>query len=260
MVIRERRQREVARREQHILDAAQRLIRDEGLANLQMSRLAEVSEYAVGTLYLHFARKEDLLLSLSTRNDRMRIEFFERAAAWKGPTRERMLAIALADMLVLEIHPESFPLAQFVCSEVVWNAVSPERRQQAQAMSARIERIVTGITDAAIVRGDLPGTPSLSPLEVTLGLWTQCLGMHNLVHFDGSPCAAGLERPDVLLFKHLNHLLNGYGWRPLMTIIDDETVDAQMQRLSAEIFGRPRTAGARRIPIPESEQRMEASP
>jgi AcrR family transcriptional regulator len=260
MVIKDRRRREIARREQHILDMAQQLIRNEGLVNLQMSRLAEACEYSVGTLYQHFAKKEDLLLALSTRNSEKKVELFERAANWTGPTRERMLAIALADILMLELLPESSRLGQYVCTDIVRESVSPERRQSALAIRVRIERIVTAVTDAAIMTGDLPRFTTLSSLEVTLGLWTQCIGMHTLVQIDGALCVDGLERPYVLLFKQLNHLLNGYGWHPLMASIDDAAVVAQMQRLSREVFDMPCAACASKTATPESDLRLETCP
>ena len=56
-----RRQREIALREQAFLDQAQALIQRDGLLSLQMARIAEESGYAIGTLYKHFASKEDLL-------------------------------------------------------------------------------------------------------------------------------------------------------------------------------------------------------
>jgi AcrR family transcriptional regulator len=237
MGTRERRQREVARREAHILETAQRLIRDEGLLNLQMSRLAEACDYAVGTLYQHFARKEDLLVALDTRNALQRITLFERAAAWRGPTRERMLAIALADILITSHRPDVFRLSQFVYTEVVWTAASPERRRQALAVGEPLERVVTGIVDDALACGDLPRALTLSPMETVLGLWTQCIGMHSLMHLDDALPAHDVHHPYRLLFRHLNHLLNGYGWQPLMPRVDEDVVLAQMQRLCREVFG-----------------------
>ncbi len=65
---RERRQREVAEHEQLFLTAARELIRQDGLLNLQMARVAEKCDYAVGTLYQHFGSKEDLLVALATDN------------------------------------------------------------------------------------------------------------------------------------------------------------------------------------------------
>lgn len=236
---RQRREREFAQREQHILDTAQELIQREGLLNLQMSRLAEASDYAVGTLYQHFSRKEDLLVALVARNSLSRIELFERAAAWPGPPRERLLAIALADTLLLDRSPEMFRLTQFVFTEVVWAAASPERRRDALATGQPIERLVTGIAEAAYDAGDLPRNLGMSPIEVTLGTWTQCVGMHNLIHAEGVLDHQHVREPYGLLFKHLNHLLNGYGWRPLMTPVDDASVAAQIERLCRDIFDEP---------------------
>lgn len=239
MGTRERRQRERVQREEHILDTAQELIQREGLLNLQMSRLAEACDYAVGTLYQHFSSKEDLLVALTTRKSLSRIELFERAAAWQGPARERLLAIALADTLLLDRSPEMFRLSQFVFTEVVWGAASPGRRREALATGAPIERLVTGIVRNALVSGDLPQNLGMSPLEVTLGTWTQCLGMHNLIHAEGVLDGQHVHQPYQLLFKHLNHLLNGYGWRPLMTPVDDAHVTEQIERLCRDVFGEP---------------------
>ena len=258
MGTRERRQREIARREQHILDTAQVLIQREGLLNLQMSRLAEACDYAVGTLYQHFSRKEDLLVALTTRNSLSRIDRFERAAAWSGPTRERLLAIALADTLLLDQSPEMFRLSQFVFTEVIWGAASPERRQEALATGTPIEHLVTGIVQDAIACGELPDNLGMSPLEVALGAWAQCLGMHNLIHAEGVLDGQQVRQPYQLLFKHLNHLLNGYGWRPLMAPVDDAAVAEQIERLCRDVFGEPATfCAAHVITTPTSTTALE---
>lgn len=239
MGTRERRQREIAQREARILDTAQALIQDEGLLNLQMSRLAEACDYSVGTLYQHFAKKEDLLVALATRTCLSRIDLYERAAAWNGSPRERLLAIALADTLLQHTSPGMFRLSQFVFSEVVWSSASPERRAEALATGAPIEALVIRIVEDAIAAGDLPETTGMSPLEITLGTWTQCLGMHTLVRAEGLLEGYDLGRSYCLLFKHLNHLLNGYGWRPLMATVDDAAVGEQITRLSRDVFDEP---------------------
>lgn len=237
MGTRERRRREFSEREQRILDAAQQLIRSDGLLNLQMSRLAEASEYAVGTLYQHFARKEDLLVALCTRQMRSRVALFERAADWAGPTRERLLAVALVEIATMQQCPDVFRLEQYVFTEVVWAAASSDRRQDCLDVSTPIGTIVSRIATEAVERGELPDLVDMSPLETTIGTWSQCLGMHTLTHAVGLLEQFSIADPYRLLFKHLNYLLNGYGWQPLMASVDDATVQAQMQRLSEEIFG-----------------------
>jgi AcrR family transcriptional regulator len=231
----DRKQREFAQREDLFLDTAQALIRREGLLNLQMARIAEECEYATGTLYRHFASKEDLLVVLATRNILERVQWYERAARWQGPTRDRIVAIALADLFVLREHPEHFRLAQFVWSDVVWGAASESSRARALQACEPLACAIDAITAEARARGDLPARLTLSDEALTIGPWILCLGMHTLSQQQGLIDPA-LGDPYRLLFKHLHYLLNGYGWQPLFDPADDDLLDRAIQRLCREVF------------------------
>lgn len=239
MGTRERRQRDFAAREQRFLDAAQELIQRDGLLSLQMSRIAEECDYAVGTLYQHFASKEDLLVALATRNCMSRVELFERAAKWNGPTRERMLAIAIADLMMIREQPGFFRLSQYVFTDVIWHAASEAARQRSLATSAPIGVLIEGIAAQAVRAGDLPADTGLSPQALTIGPWSLCMGMHTLVHAEGVLERHDVGEPHRLLIKHLQHLLNGYGWLPLFDVADEAAIDAQLARISREVFDSP---------------------
>lgn len=60
MGVAERRERELKRREQDILDAALRLFDEEGLQAVTIERIAADAEIGKGTVYLHFSSKEDI--------------------------------------------------------------------------------------------------------------------------------------------------------------------------------------------------------
>lgn len=235
MSTKDRRLRERAEREQRFLDKAQELIQRDGLPSLQMSRISEECDYAIGTLYQHFASKEDLLVTLATRNCLSRVDLFERAARWPGPTRERMLAIALADMLITRAQPEHHRLAQFVWTDIIWGAASAQARQRSLDASQPLGALVDTIVTDAIAAGDLDANLGLTPQMVSLGPWTLSLGMHALTHAEGM-LDAHLGDPYRLLMKHLHCLLNGYGWRPLFDPADDAALDALNARLCREIF------------------------
>jgi AcrR family transcriptional regulator len=237
MSTKDRRARERAEREQRFLDKAQELIQRDGLLSLQMSRIAEECDYAIGTLYQHFASKEDLLVTLSTRNCMGRVTLFERAARWPGPSRERMLAIALADLMVIRARPEHFRLEQFVWTDVIWGAASAQTRQRSLDASAPLGALIEGIVRSAIAEGDLRADIGLSPQAVTIGPWTLSLGIHTLTHAEGLLEAYSLGEPYRLLMKHLHFLLNGYGWLPLFDPADDDALDALNTRLCREVFG-----------------------
>lgn len=239
MSTKERRQRDLAAREQRFLDCAQDLIQRDGLLSLQMSRIAEECDYAVGTLYQHFASKEDLLLALATRNSMGRVELFERAARWPGPTRERMLAIAIADLMVIRRQPEFFRLSQYVFTDVIWHSASEAARQRSLSTREPIGTLIEGIVAEAVRLGDLPAKTGLTPETLTIGPWTLSLGMHTLVHAEGVLERHHVGEPYRLLIKHLQHLLNGYGWQPLFDVSNEAAIDAQLARISHEIFDSP---------------------
>ncbi len=231
-----RRQRDIARREQAMLDAAQALIQRDGLLSLQMARVAEESGYAIGTLYKHFASKEDLLVTLATRNSLDRVELFERAATWSGGTREKMLAVVLADLLIMREQPEHFRLAQFVWTDVVWGAASDDCRQRAVDACRPLSELIEGIAVEARERGELPAVENLPIGALTLGPWAMTVGMHALAQPHGmlDPAVAG--DPYRLLIRQLQYLLNGYGWQPLFDADDATALDALIAQVAGDVF------------------------
>jgi len=232
---RERRQRQVAEREHLFLGAARELIRQDGLLNLQMARIAEKCDYAVGTLYQHFGSKEDLLVALATDNAQHRVELFRRVDEWKAPTRDRMMGIAVADLMFVQLYPEHFRLAQLAFTEIVWGAASPERRRLALESGEPLGRICDGIIEEAVRRGDLK-LRGLKPTELGLGPWAMTIGTHSIVHVEGILEQGQIGDPYRLLMRHLHCLLNGFDWQPLFDPADDAAVDRKTKQICNEVF------------------------
>lgn len=148
-----------------------------------------------------------------------------------------MVAVALADQMVIRRQPEHFRLAQFVWTDVIWGAASPESRRRSLEASAPLGAMIDGIVEDAIASGDLPALAGLPPQALTIGPWTLSLGMHTLTHADGLLETHAVGDPYRLLMRHLHYLLNGYGWRPLFDPADDDALDALNARLCREVFG-----------------------
>lgn len=235
MGTRERRERQLQAREQLLLAKARELIVRDGLLNLQMARLAEESEHAMGTLYQHFSSKEDLLLALTTESIADQAELFRRAAAWQAPTRDRMFAITVADMIFVKHSPEHFRIAQYAQCEVVWSAASQKRREEHYAASQPVCDAVLSIVNEAIACGDLDPR-GLSPEAVANGCWSLTLGVHNLVHVDGLLDHFNIHQPYMLLCRHMQHLLNGMDWQPHVDAGDDAALDHLISRIRTEVF------------------------
>jgi AcrR family transcriptional regulator len=236
MGTRERRQRDFEARERRFLDTARALIHEEGLLNLQMARIAEKSEYAVGTLYQHFASKEDLLLAITRQDLRQHVELFEKVRDWGASTRDRIFALAVADMIFVRQNPEHFRIAQYAFCEVVWRAASPECRAAILQAQEPIGAAVVSIIDDAIAGGDLV-PQGLSPEGVAIGIWSLTEGMHKLVHAEGvmGDVSANSD-PYRLMCRYLQLYLNGLGWKPLVTSWDDASLDALIGRICEGVF------------------------
>jgi AcrR family transcriptional regulator len=232
---RERRVREVAEREQLFLGAARDLIRQDGLLNLQMARIAEKCDYAVGTLYQHFASKEDLLVALSADNSQHRVDLFRRVAEWKAGTRDRMMGIAVADMMFVRLYPEHFRLAQLAFTEVVWGAASAERRRMALEAGEPLGRICDNIVEDAVRCGDLK-LKGMKPQEVGLGPWALTIGTHTIIHVDGVLEQGEIGDPYRLMMRHLHCLLNGFDWKPLFDPSDEAALDQMIKGICCEVF------------------------
>ena len=207
-----------------------------GYAGTSLHRIQERAGVSRGALTYHFASKEDLLVTLAARNCLARRELFERAALWPGPSRERMLAIGIADTFLLAEQPELFRLSQYTLTAVVWGAASAERRAQSLDASEPLGGLVMGIIRDAVDSGELPNAHGLNETELCLGPWTICLGMHTLVHAEGV-LRDRVPAPYRLMFLHLQMLLNGYGWQPLFDPAHED-LDALVARLARAIFDR----------------------
>lgn len=235
MSTRERRQREFQAREQLFLDQAHQLVLADGLLKLHMGRLAEITEYAIGTLYQHFDSKEDLLVAMATVSVQKKIQFFQKVAQWKAPSRDRMFAIAAADMFFSLCHPEHFRLVQFICTEVIWEAASDKRREAALEAAEPASGIVLGVVQQGIDEGDLkPG--AFKPMEIACGPWSICTGMHTLVHARGLLERFEVRRTYLLMLQHVQHLMNGIQWKPKAVKNDVNSVRAKVEHLKKHLF------------------------
>lgn len=235
MAIQARKERQRAEREQLFITAAREQICQHGLLGLQMAKVARACDYATGTLYQHFSSKEDLLVAICSELVDIRVEIFKRVAAWQAPSRDRIFAVAVGDIIFARHYPEHFRLAQFVFTEVVWQAASASRRQQLLSANQPMAEAVANIIADAISAGDLDchGRP---PLELTIGQWTMTLGMHHLVHAEGVLELYKLHDPYRMLLRQLNALLNGLDWQPILPPFDEPALDALVQRIQQQVF------------------------
>lgn len=226
----ERKQREREERELLFLSTAETMIENEGFIQLQMARLAKACDYATGTLYQHFTSREDLLVALAARQSARHLALFQQIAAWQAPSRTRMFAISVLERDFIRDNASYAKLSQYIMAEAVWENASQMRRDQVLNCGQPMAQIVNQIVQQGIDDGDLD-PQGASAMELGMGVWALCEGMHSIEHTQGLMEAFDIPRGDFQYFRHMNRLLNGMNWHPLLNISDHQALEAEVQHI-----------------------------
>jgi len=246
----DRREREFAAREKHILKIAREMIRESGFLNLQMAELARRAEYATGTLYHHFRCKEDLLYLLTTEGMQVRQTMLRRVMNWDASSRDRMAATGYADWLFVEAHPDHFRLEQLVRAADIWMRATPEVRESTMNYGEACARQVFGIVADAVRVGDLD-LRDRTAQQIAFGFWTMSVGTHTMTHAEGLIERLDVRHPYVMLARNYQALLNALNWKPLQDPGDESALHAFFERVHEELF--------RDYPVPRWSGRKDES-
>jgi AcrR family transcriptional regulator len=228
-----RKQREIQQREQQILDVARSMLVDGGYLGLNMDRIAAALEYSKGTIYQHFACKEDIILALVNETQQKRLEFFQRAATFRGTSRERLAAIGFSGELFVRLFPEHFNVERIVRASSIWEKTSEAGRRTMRACEGCCIGIVSGIVRDGVAAGDVVLPEALTPEDLVFGLWSMTFGGYSIIATSDSLLELGIRDPFEAIRQNITRVLDGYGWRPLSTQHDYEPV---IERISQEIF------------------------
>lgn len=226
-------QREIAERESRIRAVARHMVIRDGYHGLRMDRIAQQLDYSKGTIYNHFSCKEEIIIALVIESMEFRIGLFERAAAFQGRPRERMLAIGSAAELFYRLSTDHFHVEQIIHSASVWEKTSEKRRRALQTCEHRCMGMLAGIVRDGIAHRDLVLPREVTPEDLVFALWSLTNGAYLLMSRSESLSDLGIASPHRALRLNQHHVLDGYGWRPLWKDFDEQAV---MQRIENEVF------------------------
>jgi AcrR family transcriptional regulator len=109
-VVGKRRERVRAQMRQEILDAARRILREQGIKELSMRGLGQAVGVTAPTLYDYFASKEGVLDALFQEGAERLLRAFENAVAAHEPGVAQLRAIAVAYRAFAHEEPDLFQL------------------------------------------------------------------------------------------------------------------------------------------------------
>ncbi len=205
-----------AQRERHILDKAWELVETEGFLSLKISDLAKSAEVSVGTLYVHFESKEDLITAMAMDAWQELAGLLARALDMELKAVDRLLAFSILDYQFNRKYPMKFEAMQLAGVPSIWQRASLRRHQQLPESCEAFEAHLTPVIREAIENRELRPEGNLEDQIKAFGhgLWAANMGNTYITYVFTSESmrAAHMERLEQNVQRHVLALFQGCGW------------------------------------------------
>jgi len=173
MGIAERREREKEQRRNDIVDAAEHVFFERGVASATMEDVAARAELAKATLYLYFRSKEELYAAILARGSRILHDMFVAAIASAADGISQVAAVGRAYIAFFDAHPDYFNAMIYFDSrnvEAGGECFGECRDLGDKTMGIFVGAVEKGIDDGTI-RSDLDAG------QIAVILWAQTTGL-----------------------------------------------------------------------------------
>lgn len=161
-------------REALILQVAEEVLLEKGYHDASMDEIAARVGIAKGTLYLHFARKEDLVLALLGREVQAVLHLIEQAATMEGTARAKLTFILNARYQALSSTRAR--IFYIIHNSPDLQSVLKEKKEMwEQSVERMMERIST-LLDEGKANGEFDSTmPTAAMLSIFFGIFFSVL-------------------------------------------------------------------------------------
>lgn len=229
-----------AARERHILDSAWGLVETDGFLALKISELAKIAGVSIGTLYVHFESKEDLITAMAMDAWRDLEQILVQALDIDGSPVQRLLAFSILNHRFNIKFPVRFEAMQLAGVPSIWQRASLRRHQQLPESCEAFEGRLAPVIREAIETGELHQEADLKTQIDAFGhgLWAVNMG-NAYITYVFTPEAmreAHMERLQRDVRRHVLALYQGYGWHPADPDAEYAEVAARCARLRPEYF------------------------
>jgi AcrR family transcriptional regulator len=204
--------REPERPSARVLAAARMLLRDRGLAELNMASIAEKAGCSRPAVYQYFTSKEEVVAALAIESAALRNRLYERVPSFDARAREHLVALAEVDAI---LYPDWPVLEETTYANALRGRTSKARRDDLRREQRVAYESFMRCVTAGIESGDLELPPQVDTDHLIFTLSTFSTGLFAPM----SRCLPDLvdRRPDprAAMRRLGSAFLDGIGWRPL---------------------------------------------
>ncbi len=238
MSISARKEREFKERENLILRTSFDMLLTEGYMGFTIDKLAKKIDYAKGTVYKHFACKEDIVMKILNEAFKQRIKVLERIKTLDIPERALVMAGTYGMSLYNKLNPNLHRLLQIGNVESIWNKVSQDLKDEHNSMVTRIFDDFELLVQRAVKNKNLELGEHES-IDIYFSIICLSMGFsgmlrntrdaqipHNVIE---CLCNSRLVKdPARVLRLAMNTFLDGLNWRPLTGNYDYNALETEV--------------------------------
>ncbi|MTI88629.1 MAG: TetR/AcrR family transcriptional regulator [Balneolaceae bacterium] len=177
----ERKEREKERKKAMMLEAAEKVILEKGLDQLNMDEVASRAEVSKGSLYLYFKNKTELVLGICEKASKLFAEEASKVLTKNLPGIELVVMLGQSFLNFVREHPEYFRSMKFFDnlkeSEALADSEYIVRCQDniQNSFTCMVRAIQIGMQDGSI-------NDDYDPRELAVLLWGTSDGIVNLAY------------------------------------------------------------------------------
>ncbi|MCU4675412.1 TetR/AcrR family transcriptional regulator [Catenovulum sp. 2E275] len=215
-------QQKIAEREKELIQLAHQLVDQIGFSNLTMDKLVAASAYSKGTIYNHFASKEDLLCVLGCYSIDFVLELMNKGLQFPGKTREKAIALNFAYQLYVQLEP-ALSMCVLSCKTTsVVEKASDKHLQKLQQKEQQVLALIDQVFKQGFRDGSLPVTDNTEELAALYSFSSWSLSFGSIILSRQNEQAQAIIRLDqpTFLLESFNLLLDGMQWQPLSSECD----------------------------------------
>lgn len=205
MGIKERKEREKEARREEILNGAEKVFFEKGLAAATMDEIAELAELSKGTIYLYYKSKEDLYVATALRGWDIMEKLFREATSTGEPTLKLLNNLGNAYFTYFKEYRHYYRMSYYIDAKLMHSQVSEETDELCNRSSKRIWGIVSGVAEKAQSEGLI--RQEITPVEIAVMLWANCDSLMRLMDQDQTRWKDEMEINLEELLKKSNRLL-----------------------------------------------------
>lgn len=176
-------------RKQFILNCAEQLILKEGLSSLNIQRVSKKSKLAVGTIYLYFNSKEDIIANLTIRSRKVLLEKFIESTNKKENALDKISELLIAFYNFYKENPFYNQLVSFYETNS-----GLQETQELKEASNKITQLVVDIVNEGKRQNTI--RKNLNEIEFSFWLWGTTVGIIQLMEVKGAILTETLKQSE----------------------------------------------------------------